>query len=87
MLASQAALALDRVVISRELSRRRSEEYFRALVHNTADVILIVDDDNRIGYASPSAAAVFGEIELSGSGLLDLLDEADRDKARHGRSR
>jgi len=81
VLASQAALALDRVVISRELSRRRSEEYFRALVHNTADVILIVDDHNRIGYASPSAVAVFGEVELSGSDLLDLLDEADRAKA------
>ena len=30
-----------------EINRRNSEEYFRTLVHNTSDVILIVDDDDR----------------------------------------
>jgi diguanylate cyclase (GGDEF)-like protein/PAS domain S-box-containing protein len=82
VLASQAALAIDRVILSRELIRHNSEEYFRALVHNAADVILIVDDDNTVRYASPSAAAVFGAADLAGMPLLDLLDERDRAAAR-----
>ena len=60
MLASQAALAIERITLNNEITRRNSEEYFRTLVQNTADVILIVDDDNRIRYASPSAETVFG---------------------------
>ncbi len=60
VLASQAALALDRIALAGEINRRNSEAYFRTLVHNTADVILIVGDDNRIRYASPSATPTFG---------------------------
>jgi diguanylate cyclase (GGDEF)-like protein/PAS domain S-box-containing protein len=60
VLASQAALALERITLSNEINHRNSEAYFRTLVHNTADVILIVADDNRIRYASPSAARTFG---------------------------
>jgi diguanylate cyclase (GGDEF)-like protein/PAS domain S-box-containing protein len=67
VLASQAALALERITLSNEINRRNSEAYFRTLVHNTADVILIVDDDNRIRYASPSAAAMFGMADLDES--------------------
>jgi diguanylate cyclase (GGDEF)-like protein/PAS domain S-box-containing protein len=77
VLASQAALAIERITLSGEISRRRSEEYFRTLVHNTADVILIVeDDDDRIRYASPSAQTMFGDIELSGRPVRDLVDPA-----------
>ena len=60
VLASQAALAIERITLSNEIARRNSEEYFRTLVHNTSDVILILADDNRIRYASPSAETVFG---------------------------
>src|SRR5207249_4186937 len=60
VLASQAALALDRIALAGEINRRNSEAYFRTLVQNTADVILIVGDDNRIRYASPSASPTFG---------------------------
>jgi len=60
VLAGQAALALERIQLSDEVIRRNSETYFRTLVQNTADVILIVDDDLWIRYASPSAARVFG---------------------------
>jgi len=60
VLASQAALAVERVTLSQEVTRRNNEAYFRTLVQNTADVILIVDDDLWIRYASPSAARVFG---------------------------
>ena len=41
VMASQAALAVERITLGQEITRRNSEEYFRTLVHNTADVILI----------------------------------------------
>jgi len=78
LLASQAALAVDRVKLNEELTRRNSEAYFRALVHHAADVILIVDDEGRIGYASPSARAMFGDVDLVGTALLAHADEAER---------
>ena len=55
VLASQAALAVERMTLSQEVTRRNNEAYFRTLVQNTADVILIVDDRGLIRYASPSA--------------------------------
>nr|MDT0661697.1 EAL domain-containing protein [Micromonospora sp. DSM 115978] len=60
VLGSQAALALERISLSQEISRRDSEEYFRSLVQHTADVILIVGDDHRVRYASPAVQTVLG---------------------------
>ncbi|MFF7777186.1 aminotransferase class I/II-fold pyridoxal phosphate-dependent enzyme [Streptomyces tanashiensis] len=76
-LASQAALALERFGLSEEVNRRTSEAYFRTLVHNTSDVILIVDDDDTVRYASPSAESMFGRSLLPGTPLTDLLSPAD----------
>ncbi len=73
VLTTQAAVAVERIALSREIDRRNSEEYFRTLVHNTADVILIVDDEDRIRYASPSAATVFGREPRKGTPLEHLL--------------
>jgi diguanylate cyclase (GGDEF)-like protein/PAS domain S-box-containing protein len=78
VLVVQAALALERIRLNDEINRRNSEAYFRTLVLNTADVILIIDDENRIRYASPSAEEVFGEPDLTGRHLLDLVDPAAR---------
>jgi diguanylate cyclase (GGDEF)-like protein/PAS domain S-box-containing protein len=74
VLASQAALALEGLAANEEVVRRESEVYFRTLVLNAADVILIVDDDNRIRYASPSAADMFGTQSPVGAALPDLID-------------
>jgi diguanylate cyclase (GGDEF)-like protein/PAS domain S-box-containing protein len=82
VLASQAALAHERITLNNEITRRDSEEYFRTLVHNTADVILILDEDNRIRYASPSAATVFGDETLAGRALRDVVHPGDRELAR-----
>jgi diguanylate cyclase (GGDEF)-like protein/PAS domain S-box-containing protein len=60
VLAGQAALALDGLAAGAEIVQRESETYFRTLVQNAADVIVIVDDDDRVRYASPSATAMFG---------------------------
>lgn len=80
-LASQTALALERVGLSEEINRQRSEAYFRTLVHNTSDVILILDDDNTVRYASPSADGMFGGTLLSGTPVTGLVGAQDRDRA------
>jgi diguanylate cyclase (GGDEF)-like protein/PAS domain S-box-containing protein len=81
VLASQAALAIERITLNNEITRRNSEEYFRTLVQNTADVILIVGDDNRVRYASPSAETVFGPTAVLHRNVRDLVDPRDRDLA------
>ncbi len=60
VLAAQVALVLERISLGQEIGRRNSEEYFRSLVQNAADIILIMDGDQRIRYASPSLATVLG---------------------------
>jgi diguanylate cyclase (GGDEF)-like protein/PAS domain S-box-containing protein len=83
VLAGQAALALERVTLNSEINRRASEEYFRTLVHTTSDVILIVNDDDMIRYASPSAASVLGAEPVIGARLHEVIhceDQAQVDR-------
>ncbi|MET8150992.1 putative bifunctional diguanylate cyclase/phosphodiesterase [Actinoplanes sp. NPDC049668] len=77
VLATQVALALERIALSEEVTRRNSETYFRTLVQNTSDVILIVDDEDRVRYASPSAVHVLGA-EPVGVCLPDIIHPGDR---------
>ncbi|MFG1988505.1 putative bifunctional diguanylate cyclase/phosphodiesterase [Actinoplanes sp. NPDC048988] len=79
VLAGQAALALERIALSHEVIRRNSETYFRTLVQNTSDVILIVDEFDRIRYASPSAATVLGA-DPSGTLLPGVIHPGDRSR-------
>lgn len=74
VLAAQAALALERIALTAEISRRDSEAYFRTLVHHAADVILIVEDDGSIRYASPSARQLFGEEISPGTPLASHIE-------------
>ena len=78
VLASQTALAVARIDLAHEVGRRNTEAYFRTLVHNAHDVILIVDADGVVGYASPSARTVLGPGSVVGTALLDLVDPDDR---------
>ncbi|HEX6871344.1 MAG TPA: EAL domain-containing protein, partial [Micromonosporaceae bacterium] len=84
VLGSQAALALDRINLSNEITRRNSEEYFRTLVHNTSDVILILNEDDRIRYASPSANPLFGLADLTGVSLIAVIEPDDRELVSQG---
>ncbi|MFF7992170.1 putative bifunctional diguanylate cyclase/phosphodiesterase [Kitasatospora xanthocidica] len=77
ILGGQAALAVERVVLSQEVTRRNSELYFRTLVQNTSDVILILDADDAVRYASPSAESVLGRPGLEGTPLIDLVPPED----------
>ncbi|WP_370122687.1 EAL domain-containing protein [Streptacidiphilus sp. MAP12-33] len=71
-LVNQAAQALQRILLSREVSKRDSEAYFRTLVQNASDLILILDGD-RIRYASPSAGQVLGSSRLVGCQITELV--------------
>ncbi|MCX4750031.1 EAL domain-containing protein [Kitasatospora sp. NBC_01287] len=77
IVASQSALAIERVMLSQEVTKRNSEAYFRTLVQNASDVILILSADDRIRYASSSAERVLGHQDLGGARLLDLVPTED----------
>ncbi|MGW1555185.1 putative bifunctional diguanylate cyclase/phosphodiesterase [Streptomyces sp. NPDC002144] len=76
-LAAQAALAVARISLAEEVNQRNSEAYFRTLVQNASDVILILDDDDRVRYASPSADQMLGVPELEGTHLIGLVPPQD----------
>ncbi len=79
ILAHQVALTLESVMLRQEAIRQRNEAYFRALVQDASDAIVIVADDGTVKYATPSTVAVFGDITVEGERLWDLVAEQDRD--------
>ncbi|MFY1634051.1 putative bifunctional diguanylate cyclase/phosphodiesterase [Solwaraspora sp. WMMB335] len=84
VLASHAATALERIRLADEISRRDAEAYFRTLVQNSADIILIVDDQDRIRYASPALEAVLGRTATAGIAVTELVNPVDHDQAAAG---
>ncbi|MEU4420420.1 EAL domain-containing protein [Actinoplanes sp. NPDC024001] len=79
VLAGQVALALERIALGQEVARRNSETYFRTLIQNTADVIVILDEQDRIRYASPSAVGVFGG-DPTGAQLPEVIHPGERNR-------
>jgi len=79
LLAHQVALTLESVLLRQEVIRQRSEAYFRALVQDASDAIVIVDDDGNVKYATPSTVAIFGDVAAVGKRFWDLVAEEDRD--------
>ncbi|MGH2367961.1 MAG: putative bifunctional diguanylate cyclase/phosphodiesterase [Chloroflexota bacterium] len=65
------------------LARRRGEARFRSLVQHSSDVILVVDPDATIRYASPSVERVLGyrPEAVTGIKLTDLLHPDDAPRA------
>lgn len=78
ILAHQAALAVERVTLSREVIRQGNLAYFRTLVQDASDAILIVDDHGKVRYATPSATAIFGDVGIEGAELGDLVGRDER---------
>src|SRR5688500_18879442 len=74
---SRASERWQRRVVEQRL--HETEEKFRLVVENMSDMILVVDDDRHISYASPSAARALGlpPETLIGRALSDLLGPAD----------
>jgi diguanylate cyclase (GGDEF)-like protein/PAS domain S-box-containing protein len=87
ILAHQVALAVERIMLSQEVIRQGGEAYFRTLVQDTSDAILIVGDDGKVRYASPSATSVFGAIRVDGAYLWDLVDDSEREDIVHALAR
>jgi len=79
ILAHQVALAVERITLRQEVIRQGSEAYFRTLVQDTSDAILIVGDDGKVRYATPSATSIFGRMAIEGAYLRDLVADGERD--------
>jgi diguanylate cyclase (GGDEF)-like protein/PAS domain S-box-containing protein len=72
----QAAVAILEGAARRRLSVGAAAA--AALVEQATDVILVIDDDGRLGFASPSARELFGTSMLRGRRFLDFVDPASR---------
>jgi len=83
VLAGQAAMALDRITLVEAVGRRDSDQYLRTVIGNTADLMLVMDDDQRIRYASPAVHDLLGHEDFSPlATLTDLVHPDDRGQVR-----
>jgi diguanylate cyclase (GGDEF)-like protein/PAS domain S-box-containing protein len=73
ILVHQVALTIERIMLRQEIVRQGNEAYFRTLVQDTSDVILIVADDGKVRYATPSATTIFGDIAIEGTYAWSLV--------------
>ncbi len=80
---AQCALALESADLTEQVLQRKSEQHFRSLIHNTSDIIVVVDADLRVGYRTPSMSSLLGRQadEVIGRPVLDLLHGADVPRA------
>ena len=72
VLAAEARLALERIRLTEAINRRDSDNYLRTVIQNTSDVVLVVDEDDTIRYASPALGRELG-LPLPPSGRLSDL--------------
>jgi diguanylate cyclase (GGDEF)-like protein/PAS domain S-box-containing protein len=79
ILAHQVALTVESIMLRQAAIRQRNEAYFRTLVQDASDAIMIVADDGTVKYATPSTAAVFGDITVEGERIWDLVAPEERD--------
>jgi PAS domain-containing protein len=83
VLAAQAALALDRICLVEAVGRRDSDLYLRAVVRDSTEITVVIDEDQRIRYASPSLRELLGAGGLPPLARLDdLVHPDDRDQLR-----
>ena len=79
-LSSQVAVALERAALTEELVTRQSEARFASLVKNSSDVIVVVQKDSTIRYASPSSTMLgYAPSELEGCKFISLTHAEDED--------
>ena len=79
VLAGQAALALDRIWMVEAVSHRDSDLYLRAVIRNSEDLMVVIEEDQRIRYASPALPEMLGLDDLPPLATLgDLVHPDDR---------
>ncbi|MGD0701101.1 MAG: EAL domain-containing protein [Trebonia sp.] len=83
ILAHQVALTVEGIMLRQAVIRQRNEAYFRTLVQDASDAIMIVGDDGTVKYATPSTATVFGDITVEGEHIWDLVAPEERDDFAH----
>ena len=73
--------SMSEQVRAREEEVRRSEAYFRSLIENASDAIVILNRDRTVRYASPAVEGVLGvkPAALVGRTVLEFIHEDDRD--------
>lgn len=78
-LGGQLSLALDGLDLAEEAHQRRSNRRFRALVENSSDVVMVIGDDERITFASPTVRRLLGRDEAAvlGRRLPEFVVEDD----------
>ena len=78
-LAADVSLALETATLTADLHRRRSERRFRALIENSSDIVIVVDD-GRVSFVSPAAERLLGHGHLveEAPDLIALLYPDDR---------
>jgi diguanylate cyclase (GGDEF)-like protein/PAS domain S-box-containing protein len=59
------------------------EAFFRVLLEDYTDVIVVLGEDGAIRYATPSAAALFGRGPIIGARLPDLVGDDARPEVTH----
>jgi diguanylate cyclase (GGDEF)-like protein/PAS domain S-box-containing protein len=81
-LAGQAGLALESVELSEALAEGRSQRRLESLIHNSSDVIVILDESETIQFVSSASTRVLGTgaDQLVGRSLFELMrpDETNR---------
>lgn len=65
-------------------SLRRSEVYYRTLIENSQDIIMVLDADGKMTYVSPSAQGLlaYGRWELRNRGFADAFHPDDGPRIR-----
>ncbi len=71
ILAHQAALTLRGIMLRQEVIRQRGQAYFRVVVQDASDAIVIVTDEGIVRYATPSTAQIFGDVPAEGTTFWD----------------
>jgi len=88
LLASVSSLRTDgrlmgRLLLLRDITERRAvQKRYQALIEGSSDLILVVEPDGEVAYASPSIARISGlePSDVVGEDSLSFVHEDDRDQ-------